>query len=281
MKKLLVPLLTMLCAMCTFPVQAKYVPNEVVKIGSSDVSVKLPASHDIMDNVFTDLECLGLNIYHESRGESELGQELVAQVTMNRVENSNDKSVCDIVRQKNQFSWTNDGKSDLPQNPKAYVDALLIGIKFLEEGYTIDIPHAKELTNFHSYKQTPKSWNVDLIVVEGGHRFYAPKGKVKMDKRVAQRPPQPKRRMVTKTKTELPRMTDTRDKNNLVLFSNIPEEPDKPDLLDLEYAVSYNGLTIPTDTPQYRLDEMHPYKEPFITSNMYFISRREINRRIN
>lgn len=51
------------------------------------------------------LLCLSLNVYHESRGEPEMGQIAVAQVTLNRAAD-NPKNVCEVVFQPGQFSWT-------------------------------------------------------------------------------------------------------------------------------------------------------------------------------
>lgn len=49
--------------------------------------------------------CLALNIYYESNLEPLEGKYAVAHVTMNRAKEQN-LSVCKIVFQKNQFSWT-------------------------------------------------------------------------------------------------------------------------------------------------------------------------------
>jgi len=51
------------------------------------------------------LLCLALNVFHEARGEPIDGQFAVAQVTLNRA-GRNPEQVCDVVRAKNQFSWT-------------------------------------------------------------------------------------------------------------------------------------------------------------------------------
>lgn len=59
-----------------------------------------------------DLYCLAKNIYHEARGESQLGKIAVAQVTMNRVNHETrwPGTVCGVVYQTiqgtPQFSWT-------------------------------------------------------------------------------------------------------------------------------------------------------------------------------
>ena len=73
--------------------------------------------------------CLALNVYHEAKNQSLIGQIAVAQVVMNRVKDERyPDNVCDVVYQgqyykwkpdlpiKNrcQFSWYCDGKSDKP-----------------------------------------------------------------------------------------------------------------------------------------------------------------------
>lgn len=53
------------------------------------------------------LNCLAQNIYHEARGEPTSGQLAVAFVTLNRTEDDRfPDSICDVVYQKGQFSWT-------------------------------------------------------------------------------------------------------------------------------------------------------------------------------
>lgn len=77
--------------------------------------------------------CLALNIYHEARSDSRLGQRAVGYVTLNRVHDSRyPDTVCDVVYQAHldsngnprrnqcQFSWYCDGKSDTPQNQRKW-----------------------------------------------------------------------------------------------------------------------------------------------------------------
>ena len=83
------------------------------------------------------LQCMALNIYHEARSDSALGQEAVGMVTMNRV--YSDKypdTICDVVyqshlnsrgnpiRNKCQFSWYCDGKSDVPRDKVKFEEAM-------------------------------------------------------------------------------------------------------------------------------------------------------------
>jgi N-acetylmuramoyl-L-alanine amidase len=83
------------------------------------------------------LQCMALNIYHEARSDSKLGQEAVGMTTMNRVYHSGYPStVCDVVYQayldsdghpvinRCQFSWFCDGRSDTPRDIVRYQRAI-------------------------------------------------------------------------------------------------------------------------------------------------------------
>ena len=91
------------------------------------------------------LSCLSLNIYHEARSESKLGQEAVGLVTMNRVYDSRyPDTVCDVVYQSHvdskgrpkrnqcQFSWYCDGKSDKIHDIVAYNEIEELSASILE-----------------------------------------------------------------------------------------------------------------------------------------------------
>jgi len=86
------------------------------------------------NNAFgNDKECLTDNIYFEARGQGQAGWLAVAQVTLNRVQDKRfPNTICEVVKQgltyasgdpirnKCQFSWYCDGKSDKPKNTKVY-----------------------------------------------------------------------------------------------------------------------------------------------------------------
>ena len=73
--------------------------------------------------------CMALNIYHEAKNQSMLGQIAVGQVVMNRVADSRfPDTVCEVVKQavthkgtnkpilfRCSFSWYCDGKKDEPE----------------------------------------------------------------------------------------------------------------------------------------------------------------------
>lgn len=51
--------------------------------------------------------CLAETIYYEARGDSLIGREAVADVVLNRVNHKVfPNSICEVVYQKGQFSWT-------------------------------------------------------------------------------------------------------------------------------------------------------------------------------
>ena len=119
-----------------------------------------------------EMRCLADNIYHEARGETVMGQIAVAQVTMNRV--SHDyfpDSVCDVVWQPNQFSWTHDGKSDIPRDPEAYKVAESIA----ETVYYHIEDDPTDSALFYHATDIKGGWFRDSLEYEttiGNHRFY-------------------------------------------------------------------------------------------------------------
>jgi hypothetical protein len=73
------------------------------------------------------LDCLALNIYHESRNEPLSGMSAVAHVVLNRVADPRfPAAVCEVIRQggerinRCQFSWWCDGLSDRPKNHRKW-----------------------------------------------------------------------------------------------------------------------------------------------------------------
>jgi len=74
-----------------------------------------------------EMRCLALNIYFEARSEPTDGQLAVAFVTINRLQSRRyPNTLCGVVWQKRQFSWTHDGKSDRPNELRAWEQAQMI-----------------------------------------------------------------------------------------------------------------------------------------------------------
>ena len=115
------------------------------------------------------LYCGAQNIYHESRGESNLGQIAVAHVVRNRVESPKyPNTVCEVVWQPKQFSWTHDGRSDEPKDRKAFVKAVWL---HLIANMKNDITDSA--LNYYAHKKVTPSWasEKEVVALIGNHTF--------------------------------------------------------------------------------------------------------------
>ena len=131
------------------------------------------------------LICLALNGYHEAKNQSFMGQVAVAQVVMNRVNDARyPNTVCDVVKQaetykykptipiknKCQFSWYCDGKSDKPEEPKAWRDAMHVA-NGVYNGHIGDF--VEGATHYHAYYVNPSWAKVKKYVLRiDDHIFY-------------------------------------------------------------------------------------------------------------
>lgn len=107
-------------------------------IAGAAVAQPLSNSEEVIPQVKS-VECLALNMYHESRGQGTAGELAVTAVVLNRVNDSRfPNTICEVVQQgptrpswrdpkisfpikhKCQFSWYCDGKSDNPYDKKTY-----------------------------------------------------------------------------------------------------------------------------------------------------------------
>ena len=117
------------------------------------------------------LMCMAVAIYFEARGEPIDGQEAVAEVIMNRVEDDRyPDTVCDVVFADKAFSFTHDGKPD--RLPKVTTDSKLQALQVASSvlaGSRVGITS----THYHSTSVEPY-WSeaFDLDGRIGGHIFY-------------------------------------------------------------------------------------------------------------
>lgn len=105
-----------------------------------------------------ELHCLAQNIYFEARGEPNSGQLAVALVTMHRVKSHRyPNSICKVVWQRKQFSWTHDGKSDRPRDRRAW-------------------NRARQIADFiyFKYYKLPVHVQKVLDITHGALNYYAP-----------------------------------------------------------------------------------------------------------
>ena len=122
------------------------------------------------------ITCLAQNIYFESRGEPEKGQIAVGNVTMNRVKSKYfPNTVCEVVWEPKQFSWTHTVKDPTPENQQKYNDIYNIAER-VYNGSLKDI--TKGSTFYHATTVDP-SWNkyMNETMKIGLHVFYQTKGR--------------------------------------------------------------------------------------------------------
>lgn len=110
---------------------------------------------------------LTLNVYHEARGEPEIGKLAVAHVTLNRA-NQKHQSLGEIVNAPYQFSWTQDTNSFFPHNPEAFFDCAAVSLKALTT------PDFTNGATFYHHVDVAPAWaqNMKFLKTYGAHRFY-------------------------------------------------------------------------------------------------------------
>ncbi len=143
--------------------------------------------------------CIALNVYYEARADNLAGRYAVADVVLNRVNDSRYPStVCEVIRQgimyeswstkqhedlsdeervyfpkinQCQFSWFCDGIADVPTNQAAWRDAQVIAYNIVQFGTFRGITEGA--THYHATYVSP-SWSLVYQVVGriGAHIFY-------------------------------------------------------------------------------------------------------------
>ena len=143
---------------------------------------------DAEDWTYTDfdkeVECLAKNIYFEAGNQDIQGRIAVGMVTINRVRShKHPNSICEVVwrKLKNKrgklvahFSWTLDGKPDVPQELDVYEETIILAKAMLAEqslSNFVDITNGS--THYHAHYVTPW-WSSKLnhTLVVGDHLFY-------------------------------------------------------------------------------------------------------------
>lgn len=113
--------------------------------------------------------CLAKNIYYEAQGESLTGKLAVVKVTLNRVASPKfPKTVCDVVYQKYQFSWTSTKQYKI-RNLVAWQESLNLARDAMYNGLP-ELENFKALY-FHNKQVNPR-WGHKKVATIGNHIFY-------------------------------------------------------------------------------------------------------------
>jgi spore germination cell wall hydrolase CwlJ-like protein len=128
--------------------------------------------------------CLAQNIYYEARSSNRADRMAVADVVINRVKHTHyPNSICEVVKQgkqhtngqmkrnKCQFSWYCDGKSDWPTDQDAWIEAQQIAYNMVVFSDARGLTEGA--THYHATYVSPE-WARDFALVGriGEHIFY-------------------------------------------------------------------------------------------------------------
>ena len=157
--------------------------SQPVIADDSDVSYE-DAIRGFNPEMFPQTYCMALNVYYEARGSNIADMYAVADVVLNRVEDSRfPDTICDVVqdgyvpgRRDCQFSWYCDGKSDNPQDEEAWAKAQSVAWMIVKAEAYRGI--SEGATNYHAHYVNP-SWNrskrgysITRVGRIGDHIFY-------------------------------------------------------------------------------------------------------------
>ena len=128
--------------------------------------------------------CLATAVYFEARSESQLGQLAVATVILNRVKASNSSSsICGVVYKGAshlnacQFSFACDGKSDIPEDARAWETALAVTALALADDKKVknwQMQVVATATHYHAdYVDPYWSKSLNRLTKIGRHIFYS------------------------------------------------------------------------------------------------------------
>lgn len=122
-----------------------------------------------------ELTCLTKAVYHEARGESMIGKAAVAHVVLNRYKANTNRTICQIVYEKGQF--TDITKRTFDYKSKAWADSIETAtLSYV--GYIEDPTDGGEFffnppLTIKLYGRVPKLFNkLQLTKVIGKHWFY-------------------------------------------------------------------------------------------------------------
>ena len=150
----------------------------------------VPAVSNLPENKTAAKECLAVNMYHEARDQGTAGRLAVSAVVLNRVRDSRfTNTVCEVVyqaqmkpswktgkpvpiRNRCQFSWYCDGKSDKIKDKKTYQRILdFAGLILHNDIEFLDITDGA--THYHADYVKPDWADTKTRTTEiGDHIFY-------------------------------------------------------------------------------------------------------------
>lgn len=150
----------------------------------TEEEMSIPHLLTFQQSQFPELHCLALNIYFEARSSNMADQYAVADVVLNRVEDTRyPNTICEVVQQGYkkgsracQFSWYCDGKSDVPHNKQSWEKAQSIAWSIVKwenfRGITEGSTHYHTTYVNPRWNKSRKHWSITRIGRIGAHVYY-------------------------------------------------------------------------------------------------------------
>ena len=167
----------------------------VISASASDVDV---TNHNVQQYLDKQATCLAKNMYYEARSQGLAGQLAVSLVVLNRVKDDRfPNTICEVVHQgpvreswktkgkvvpesqrtyfpirnRCQFSWYCDGKSDEPTEPDSWQRALDIAHGVMNHSLGLGLTDGAD--HYHANFIEP-FWapHMTLVTTIGNHKFY-------------------------------------------------------------------------------------------------------------
>lgn len=155
----------------------------------ADDDITISQSLTFNEDQFPEVNCMALNIYYETRSSNLADMYAVADVVLNRVEDTRyPDSICGVVkegqqysdgrmkRNKCQFSWYCDGKNDTPRDRESWKKAQSIAWDMVKWNSFRGITEGS--THYHTtyvnprWNKSRKGWSITRVGRIGAHIYY-------------------------------------------------------------------------------------------------------------
>ena len=176
---------TIVASMVFVGVTAK--AETLVMLADDDITISQSLTFN--EAQFPEVQCMALNVYYETRSSNLADNYAVADVVLNRVEDTRyPNSICEVVkdgqkyadgrmkRNKCQFSWYCDGKSDVPKDRESWKRAQSVAWDIVQWNSYRGITEGS--THYHTtyvnprWNKSRKGWSITRVGRIGAHIYY-------------------------------------------------------------------------------------------------------------
>ena len=168
-------------------ISVKAQAETLVMLEDDDITISQSLSFN--EEQFPEVQCMALNIYYETRSSNLADNYAVADVVLNRAEDTRyPNTICEVVkegqkytdgrmkRNKCQFSWYCDGKSDVPRDRESWKRAQSVAWDIVKwetyRGITEGSTHYHTTYVNPRWNKSRKGWSITRVGRIGAHVYY-------------------------------------------------------------------------------------------------------------